>query len=149
MPLLTATVSGLVFGIGLLLSGMADPLKVMAFLDLAGSWDPSLALVMVGAILTSSVGFFVARRRQRTWFEEPLRLPEGSNISRPLLVGSALFGIGWGLAGFCPGPALVGLGASYLPAGVFFIAMMVGMEGHAWYAEALARREAAGSVADS
>lgn len=133
MKLFTAFISGSVFGLGLVLSGMTDPHKVLAFLDIAGGWDPSLALVMLGAITTSALGFAWARRRNTTFLGEALNLPERQEINTALLAGSALFGIGWGLSGFCPGPGLVGLGASYLPAVAFVIAMIFGMEAHAWF----------------
>jgi uncharacterized membrane protein YedE/YeeE len=105
--LATAFVSGLLFGLGLLLAGMADPAKVLAFLDLAGAWDPSLMLVMASAVAVSAVAYAWTRRRQRTLFGAPLHLPQSGDIDRRLLTGSLLFGIGWGLAGICPGPALV------------------------------------------
>ncbi len=133
MKLLTAFASGSLFSAGLILSGMTDPHKVLAFLDLAGAWDPSLALVMAGAIATSAVGFALAGRRRRTLFGDRLVLPATQAINAPLLIGSAVFGIGWGLAGFCPGPALVGIAAGYLPATAFGIAMVFGIEAHAWY----------------
>jgi hypothetical protein len=116
-----------VFGLGLILSGMASPAKVLGFLDLAGSWDPSLALVMVGAIAVGLVGFALARRREATLLGSPLRLPTASAIDRRLVGGSLLFGVGWGLAGFCPGPALVALGMGELKAVVFVAAMLAGM----------------------
>ncbi len=122
-----AFVAGLVFGIGLLLSGMADPAKVLGFLDLAGSWDPSLALVMVGAIAVATIGFAVARRRTTSLLGTPIRLPTKRSIDRRLVVGSTLFGAGWGLAGFCPGPALVALGTGEGKAIVFVAAMLAGM----------------------
>ncbi|OLL29237.1 hypothetical protein BTH42_23575 [Burkholderia sp. SRS-W-2-2016] len=118
-----ALVAGLVFGIGLIVSGMANPAKVLGFLDLAGNWDPSLAFVMVGAIAVGSVAFFVARQRKRSYLGLPLQIPASTAITGRLLAGSALFGVGWGLAGFCPGPALVALGAGY-PKGVGFVAAM-------------------------
>jgi hypothetical protein len=105
--IVTALGSGLLFGLGLLLAGMADPAKVQAFLDLAGAWDPSLMLVMGGAVAVSALAYAWARRRQRTVFGTPLHLPQGRDIDRRLVTGSLLFGIGWGLAGICPGPALV------------------------------------------
>jgi len=127
MPVFTALLAGLVFGLGLILSGMASPAKVLGFLDLAGSWDPSLALVMVGAIAVGLVAFALARRRTATLLGAPLRLPTATAIDRRLLVGSLLFGVGWGLAGFCPGPALVALGMGELKAVVFVAAMLAGM----------------------
>jgi len=127
MPLFTALLAGLVFGLGLILSGMANPAKVLGFLDLAGSWDPSLALVMVGAIAVGLVAFALARRRTATLLGAPLRLPTANVIDRRLVGGSLLFGVGWGLAGFCPGPALVALGMGELKAVVFVAAMLAGM----------------------
>jgi uncharacterized membrane protein YedE/YeeE len=127
MSIVTSLLAGLVFGLGLILSGMASPAKVLGFLDLAGAWDPSLALVMVGAIAVGLLAFTVARRREVTLLGLPLRLPTASVIDRRLLVGSLMFGAGWGLAGFCPGPALVALGMGELKALVFVAAMLAGM----------------------
>lgn len=118
---------GLLFGIGLLISGMTDPGKVLGFLDLAGAWDPSLAFVMGGAILVGLVAFTVAKQRTRTFFGTALHLPTSRDIDRRLVVGSLTFGVGWGLAGFCPGPGLVALGAGEPKAAVFVAAMVGGM----------------------
>ncbi|HMV17742.1 MAG TPA: hypothetical protein PLN96_09910 [Zoogloea sp.] len=127
MIVFTAFLAGLVFGIGLIVSGMANPSKVTGFLDLAGAWDPSLAFVMAGAIALGVVGYRVALRRGRPVFGAALQIPTLRNIDRRLVVGSALFGIGWGIAGICPGPGLVMLGAG-LPEGLVFVsAMLVGM----------------------
>jgi uncharacterized protein len=122
-----ALLAGLAFGLGLMVSGMANPSKVLGFLDLLGRWDPSLAFVMVGAVAVSSVAFFVAKRRNRSYLGLPMQLPSSTTITPRLLLGSATFGIGWGLAGFCPGPALVALGAGYPKAGAFVVAMVAGM----------------------
>lgn len=122
-----AALVGLIFGLGLLVSGMANPQKVLGFLDLAGPWDPSLALVMGGAIAVGLVGFAIARKRQRSLLGEPMQLPSRTDIDAPLLVGSALFGIGWGLAGYCPGPALTGITAGMPSAIIFSAAMLAGM----------------------
>lgn len=122
-----AALVGLIFGLGLLVSGMANPQKVLGFLDLAGPWDPSLALVMGGAIAVGLVGFAIARKRQRSLLGEPMQLPSRTDIDAPLLVGSALFGIGWGLAGYCPGPALTGITVGMPSAIIFSAAMLVGM----------------------
>jgi uncharacterized protein len=127
-----AFVAGLVFGIGLLVSGMASPAKVLGFLDLAGRWDPSLALVMVGAIAIGAIGFAIAGGRTRTLLGTPMLLPTARTIDRRLVFGGALFGIGWGLAGFCPGPAVVALGAGHLKAVAFIAAMMAGMLAFEW-----------------
>ena len=127
MLVVTAFLSGLVFGLGLILSGMANPAKVLAFLDLAGAWDPSLALVMVGAIGAAWLPFAWARRRERSLLGAPLQLPTAQRPDRRLLLGSLVFGAGWGLAGFCPGPALVALGMGRPQAYVFVLAMLAGM----------------------
>jgi uncharacterized protein len=118
---------GLIFGLGLILSGMANPAKVLGFLDLAGAWDPSLALVMVGAIAVGAVGFALARRRSTSWLGLVMNVPTSRLIDSRLIAGSVAFGVGWGLAGFCPGPALVGLGMGQPKAVVFVLAMLVGM----------------------
>ena len=127
MYLLVSFAVGLLFGLGLIVSGMANPAKVLGFLDLAGAWDPSLALVMAGAIAVGVVGFAVAGRRARSWLGLPMQLPSNRVVDRRLIAGGLLFGAGWGLAGFCPGPAVVALGAVYWQAGVFVAAMLVGM----------------------
>jgi len=118
---------GLLFGSGLLLSGMTDPGKVIGFLDVAGQWDPSLALVMAGAVAVSFFAFAVARRRTTAFLGGAIQLPADAPIDRRLLVGSLVFGVGWGLAGFCPGPAIVAVGAGAVPAMVFAVAMLAGM----------------------
>ena len=125
--LFTAFLTGLVFGVGLILSGMVNPDKVLAFLDLAGPWDPSLALVMAGAIAVALPAFLFLKGRSQTVFAEPLHLPKKQDIDSRLVVGSLGFGVGWGLAGFCPGPALVALGALRIEAVVFVVAMLAGM----------------------
>lgn len=127
MQILTSLLAGLVFGLGLILSGMADPAKVLGFLDLAGAWDPSLALVMGGAIAVGLPAFALARRRSQSLLGAPMRLPTVRRIDRRLVGGSLLFGIGWGIAGFCPGPALVALGMGKAQALVFVVAMLAGM----------------------
>lgn len=125
--LISAFIVGLIFGIGLLVSGMANPAKVLGFLDLAGNWDPSLAFVMGGAIAVGVVAFQFASKRQRSMLGEPMRLPTGQDIDKRLVLGGLGFGVGWGLAGFCPGPALVALGAMEAKALVFVASMLVGM----------------------
>ena len=123
----TSLLAGLVFGIGLILSGMANPAKVLGFLDLSGRWDPSLAFVMGGAVAVAAVAFFFARRRSVSLLGAAMKLPTARQIDRRLVMGSVLFGIGWGIAGFCPGPALVGLGMGEVKAVVFVAAMLAGM----------------------
>ena len=118
---------GLLFGLGLMLSGMTDPGKVQAFLDLGGPWDPSLALVMGGAIAVGLLGFRAARRRTQSLRGDVLQWPPAQGIDRPLVVGALLFGAGWGLAGFCLGPAWVAMAAGYTEAWVFGLAMLAGM----------------------
>ena len=127
MLVLTSLLAGLVFGLGLIVSGMANPGKVLGFLDLAGRWDPSLAFVMAGAIALGAVAFFIARDRTRSVLGAEMKLPTARHIDRRLVVGGTLFGIGWGIAGFCPGPALVALGMGETKAVVFIAAMLVGM----------------------
>jgi uncharacterized membrane protein YedE/YeeE len=126
MNALSAFAAGLVFGIGLILSGMTDPGKVIGFLDLAGRWDPSLAFVMGGAIVVGTFAFALAGRRGRTFLGGALQLPARRDIDARLVSGSVVFGIGWGLAGFCPGPALVAFGAGINQAAIFVAAMLGG-----------------------
>ena len=123
----TSLLAGLVFGLGLIVSGMANPAKVLGFLDLGGSWDPSLAFVMAGAIAVGALAFTVARKRTLSFLGGDMKLPTSRDIDRRLLIGSIVFGIGWGVAGFCPGPGLVALGMGEVKALVFVVAMLVGM----------------------
>lgn len=127
---LMALLSGLIFGLGLILGGMTDPGKVKGFLDVAGSWDPSLALVMGGAIAVGVFAFDAARRRSRSWGGDRMDIPTNRVIDARLIAGGVLFGTGWGLAGFCPGPALVAMSAGLGSAAVFVIAMLAGMVLH-------------------
>ena len=127
MQRITEFVAGLLFGLGLLLSGMSDPGKVLGFLDLLGSWDPSLALVMAGAILVGMLAFTVAKKRTINFLGGALHLPTASQIDRRLVIGALLFGAGWGLAGFCPGPSLVSMFSGQPKAAVFVLAMVIGM----------------------
>jgi len=120
---------GLLFGWGLLLSGMTDPAKVLGFLDLFGHWDPSLALVMGGAIAVGFFAFALARRRTPTFLGGGMHLPSSRDIDKRLVVGSLIFGAGWGLAGFCPGPGIVAMAGGEIKAVVFVAAMVVGMLG--------------------
>jgi uncharacterized protein len=129
---LSALLSGLVFGLGLVVSGMANPAKVLGFLDLAGAWDPSLALVMAGAISVGFFAFFIAKKRTRSFIGAEMKLPTTSAIDTRLMTGSALFGAGWGVAGFCPGPGLVAFGMGEPKAWVFVVAMLMGMAVFTW-----------------
>jgi uncharacterized membrane protein YedE/YeeE len=122
--------AGLLFGLGLILAGMTDPGKVQGFLDLAGLWDPSLMFVMGGAILVGIGAFALARRRTTAFLGGAMHLPARRDIDRRLVIGSLVFGAGWGLAGFCPGPALVALGAGHWQALLFTVAMLAGMAIH-------------------
>jgi uncharacterized membrane protein YedE/YeeE len=127
MQILTAFFVGLVFGIGLIVAGMTNPAKVQGFLDLAGNWDPSLAFVMGGAILVGLVAFHFAGKRERSLLGEAMRLPTATTIDRRLVLGGLAFGAGWGLAGFCPGPALASLATGGIKALLFTAAMLAGM----------------------
>ena len=121
---------GLLFGVGLIFSGMTDPGKVIGFLDVAGAWDPSLAFVMGGAVMVGLFAFAAARKRTTTFLGTAMHLPNSDDIDQRLLIGALVFGIGWGLAGFCPGPALVALGGGVWQAAVFTAAMVAGMAVH-------------------
>ena len=124
---ITAGLAGLLLGLGLILSGMANPAKVVGFLDVAGPWDPSLGLVMGGGLVAGSIGFALLKKQPTTLLGEPLNLPTSRKIDLRLIMGSVLVGIGWGLTGLCPGPGLVLLGAG-IPEGVIYIAsLLVGM----------------------
>ena len=127
MHILSALLAGLLFGIGLIVSGMTDPAKVTGFLDLAGNWDPSLAFVMGGAILVGLFAFRFAARRPRALLGGPMLLPQATRIDRRLVLGSLVFGAGWGLAGYCPGPALASLATGGVKPLVFTLAMLAGM----------------------
>lgn len=124
---LAAFVSGSVFAIGLAVSGMTQPAKVVGFLDVAGAWDPSLAFVMLGAVAVYFVAYRLIRGRKSPWFDTKLHLPTRKDIDVRLVMGSAVFGMGWGLAGYCPGPGLVSAGAGSLPAIAFVLAMTLGI----------------------
>lgn len=127
MQIFMALVAGLIFGLGLILSGMTNPAKVIGFLDLAGNWDPSLALVMAGAIAASAVPFRLAKGRATALLGGPIRLPTATDIDRRLVLGSLAFGAGWGLAGYCPGPALASLLSGGAKPLLFVLAMLAGM----------------------
>ncbi len=125
-----ALASGLVFGLGLAVSGMMNPVKVIGFLDVAGDWDPTLAFVMAGALLVAVPAYRFIPKRGRPVLEEEFSLPKKKAVDAPLLGGSALFGVGWGLVGFCPGPAIAALGTGLLPVFAFVAAMLAGMAIH-------------------
>ena len=144
--LILSLLSGLVFGLGLIVSGMSNPAKVLGFLDLAGAWDPSLALVMGGAIAVAMPAFWLAGRRRQSILGEPLQLPAARRIDRRLLLGSVAFGAGWGIAGFCPGPALVSLLAWQPKAWIFVGAMLAGMAIFELLEWQKARRQAASTA---
>jgi uncharacterized membrane protein YedE/YeeE len=127
MPLLTAFLAGLIFGTGLILSGMSNPAKVLNFLDLTGQWDPSLGFVMLGAILFAAIAFRFAGARGRTLLGGQIHLPGAVGIDRRLVLGAVTFGVGWGLVGYCPGPALAALAVGGRPTLMFVGAMIAGM----------------------
>lgn len=131
---LVALGAGLVFGLGLILSGMGNPAKVQNFLDFFGTWDPSLALVMGGAIAVGLVAFTWAKRRKTSLLGDPMQLPTATTVNRRLLTGAALFGTGWGMAGFCPGPAVMNLATLQSEVWLFVAAMLVGMLLQHWWA---------------
>ena len=138
---IAALLSGLVFGLGLILSGMGNPAKVQNFLDFFGQWDPSLALVMGGAIAVGLIAFRWAKRRKTALLGDAIQLPASTVIDRQLLTGSALFGIGWGLAGFCPGPAIMNLSTLTPQVWLFVTAMLAGMWAqYLWVARTTAKQ---------
>ena len=124
--------AGLLFGIGLLISGMTDPVKVQGFLDVFGAWDISLALVMGGGLIVAIVGVQLAKRQQTSWIGTLIEMPSKTVINKKLLIGAMLFGIGWGLVGICPGPGIVLLGTGQWQAYVFIPAMIIGMLAYQW-----------------
>lgn len=132
MQKLTAFIVGLLFGLGLILSGMTDPGKVQGFLDLFGNWDPSLAFVMGGAIAVGFFAYALAKQRTRTFLGGALHLPKATQIDKRLVIGSLTFGVGWGLAGFCPGPGLVSMASGEVKGLVFVAAMVAGMAVFEW-----------------
>jgi uncharacterized membrane protein YedE/YeeE len=139
MSFLVNLALGLVFGIGLVVSGMSDPAKVLNFLDVTGTWDPSLALVMGGAVITAFVGYRLVLKRSKPLAAAAFQLPAKTEIDWPLLLGSAIFGIGWGLGGFCPGPALTATTLGAAGTYAFLPMMLVGM----WLARVFASRRVA------
>jgi len=127
-----ALLTGLLFGLGLLISGMTDPVKVQGFLDVFGAWDISLALVMGGGLAVAIVGVQLARRQRNSWVGDEIEIPTKTKITNRLIIGAMLFGIGWGLVGICPGPGVVLLGTGQWQAYVFIPAMLVGMVAFQW-----------------
>ncbi|HUK57655.1 MAG TPA: YeeE/YedE family protein [Stellaceae bacterium] len=138
--ILTALVAGFVFGLGLTVSQMINPAKVLGFLDLAGDWDPSLAFVMLGAIPAAAIGYGLARRLRKPLCVPAFPQPAQGRIDRRLAIGAVLFGIGWGLVGYCPGPALASLGLGNPLSYLFVAAMVAGMAGFAGFQSREARR---------
>lgn len=127
MQQLISIICGLLFGAGLAMSGMTDTARVLGFLDIAGAWDPSLMLVMAGAVTTAALGFYWARRRPRPFYGTAYLLPQKVTLDKPLILGAGIFGVGWGLYGYCPGPAVAALAYGDLKALVFLSAMLAGM----------------------
>ena len=136
MLILASLVCGFIFGLGLLISGMTQPSKVLGFLDIFGAWDPSLAVVMAAALAVSGVGYWLAQQRPQPVLAPKFNVPTNTIIDTPLVAGSALFGVGWGLVGLCPGPALENLATLSPQVIAFCVAMGAGMVAHdAWYAK--------------
>jgi len=146
MNLLIQLVCGLVFGVGLVISGMADPAKVLNFLDLAGTWDPSLAFVMAGAVLVTAIGYRLVLVRPQPLFAPAFLVPARRAIDARVIVGPAIFGIGWGLSGFCPGPALTTLGLGAAGTLAFVPAMLAGMAAGRWLGAVKAGQAAAATA---
>jgi len=140
---LTALAAGILFGLGLVVSQMSNPEKVLGFLDVLGDWDPSLAFVMAGALLVTTIGYRMTTKYPRPLFDDAFQIPTNQQIDKRLAMGSVLFGAGWGLVGLCPGPAIVALTIGGLPVVVFFIAMAAGMALYELYSR---RVPPAGSV---
>ncbi|MFB9794027.1 YeeE/YedE family protein [Shinella granuli] len=128
--MLTALAAGLLFGLGLAISGLLNPAKVKAFLDITGAWDPSLIFVLGAGVIVAFIGYRIAFAVNKPLLDAQLHLPAKTRIDRPLILGSAIFGVGWGLAGFCPGPAIASLSLGLLPAVIFAVAMVIGMVTH-------------------
>lgn len=135
MKMLMGYIAGLLFGLGLAVSGMTDPARVLGFLDVAGAWDPTLMFVLGGAVVTSFIGYRLVFKRAGPLFGERFQLPTKRDLDAKLLGGAALFGIGWGLSGYCPGPAIASVSGLTLPLAAMLIAMVVG-----WFAARIVTR---------
>lgn len=127
MKLITALFAGLLFGLGLIWAGMSDPAKILAFLDITGHWDPSLLVTMAVAMMISAVAFFFAKKRKTSLLDCDMQIPTNKVIDKKLIIGALLFGLGWGLAGICPGPAILLTGAGQWQGIIFTAAMLAGM----------------------
>lgn len=127
MPIIIALISGLLFGLGLIIAGMGNPAKILAFLDITGHWDPSLLVTMAVAMVISAIAFWLTKHYQVSALNCPMQIPTNKNIDKKLIIGSVFFGLGWGLAGICPGPALLLTGMGLVKGGLFTFAMVVGM----------------------
>ncbi|MGV3581707.1 MAG: DUF6691 family protein [Methylophilus sp.] len=127
MRIISAFITGLIFGIGLIISGMTNPAKIIGFLDITGQWDPSLLLVMLGAVSISFFAFRFVERKPVSLLGDNIQLPKKTGLDKSLILGAVLFGIGWGLAGYCPGPALASLSSGLLPPVLFVLTMITGM----------------------
>jgi uncharacterized membrane protein YedE/YeeE len=134
MGILVQLVAGLIFGIGLVVSGMIDPAKVLNFLDFTGTWDPSLVFVMAGAVLVTGIGYRIAFRLRKPLLASAFQLPAAQGFDARILIGPAIFGIGWGMAGLCPGPAITSLGIGSPGVLAFVTAMLAGMAAGRWLA---------------
>jgi len=141
VKVLAALLSGILFGVGLAVSQMTNPAKVQAFLDVAGAWDPSLAFVMGAALVVSSIAVAIARRRSQSLLGEPLQIPEPAALDLRLIAGAAIFGVGWGLGGFCPGPAIAGLATGVPEVWVFTASMLAGVLSYRWFFRVVSIRE--------
>lgn len=130
LRILTALAAGVLFGLGLAISGLLNPAKAKAFLDITGAWDPSLIFVLGAGVVVAFVGYRIAFAINKPLFDDQLHLPTKTRIDRPLILGSAIFGVGWGLAGFCPGPEIAFLSLGLVPAVIFVVAMFIGMVTH-------------------
>lgn len=135
MSVIVNLLIGLLFGVGLVVSGMSNPAKVLNFLDILGTWDPSLAFVMGGAVIVAFIGYRLVLKRKHPFMDKQFHLPTKKDVDRRLIFGAGLFGIGWGLGGFCPGPAFVSLGLMHTGTLVFMPAMLIGMMTARWMSE--------------